>query len=61
VDARKEIKVSIPVELHVKLRSIKLLHGRLIEDQVTDALRAYFAEVERHAPLPAHGAAVEAQ
>jgi hypothetical protein len=48
---RKEVKVNIPVELHVMLRSVKVVQGKLIEDQVTEALEAYFARPEFAAVL----------
>ncbi|MHB8586743.1 MAG: hypothetical protein ACYDDF_13030 [Thermoplasmatota archaeon] len=39
---RKEVKVRIPVYLHVRLHSLKILTGREIGDVVTEALTTYF-------------------
>lgn len=46
LDGLREMKVKIPLKLHVSLHSLKLLSGRQISDIVTEALLAYMA---RHA------------
>lgn len=38
----KEVKVKIPVGMHIKLHSMKVLTGKQISDAVTEALGAYF-------------------
>ena len=38
----REVKVRIPVRLHLKLHTIKVLTGKPISDCVTEALEAYF-------------------
>ena len=44
LDGVREMKVKIPLRLHVSLHSMKLLSGRQISDIVTEALVAYLAE-----------------
>ncbi|MHB8585997.1 MAG: hypothetical protein ACYDDF_09240 [Thermoplasmatota archaeon] len=51
----KEVKVKIPVGIHIKLHSMKVLTGKQISDAVTEALGEYF-HVPVHpvdAPSPA--------
>jgi hypothetical protein len=40
----KEIKVTIPAELHLRLVQEKILHGQPIGTSVSEALRIYFGE-----------------
>ncbi len=42
LDRMKEVKVKIPVGLHVQLHSMKVLTGKQISDAVTEALDHYF-------------------
>lgn len=52
-DRVKELKVVIPVELHLMLLRRKLLHGHTIASSVEEALRNYFAGLEDpHAEAP---------
>lgn len=46
----KELKVIIPVELHLLLMRRKLLQGQTIASSVEEALRAYFAQLEGARP-----------
>lgn len=46
----KELKVIIPMELHLQLLRRKLLHGQTIASSVEEALRRYFTELEAKAP-----------
>lgn len=39
----REMKVKIPLRLHISLHSLKLLSGRQISDIVTEALQNYLA------------------
>jgi hypothetical protein len=41
-DEKKEIKVKIPVEYHVKLHTLKVLKGQEISTTVESALTRYF-------------------
>jgi hypothetical protein len=45
-DRLKELKVTIPAELHLELVRRKLLKGQTIAATVQDALREYFDEHE---------------
>ena len=40
----KDLKVRIPVRLHIKLHSVKVLTGKHISDSITEALDAYFED-----------------
>lgn len=40
----KEIKVRIPLSFHVRLHSMKVLHGTPISAAITEALDRYFAD-----------------
>lgn len=42
---RKTMKVSLPVEQHLKLHAIKILEGQNLSESVRRALEAYFEEV----------------
>lgn len=42
VPDEKTIKTTIPGDLYLKLHSVKLLTGKQIKEQVTDALEAHF-------------------
>jgi hypothetical protein len=44
--AEKEIKVRLPTSYHVKLHTIKVLHGPTISEQVREALDLWFARLE---------------
>lgn len=44
LDGVREMKVKIPLRLHVSLHSLKLLSGRQISDIVTEALQAYMVQ-----------------
>lgn len=44
--AEKEIKVRIPLTFHIKLHTIKVLHGQSISSTVRQALEAYFREFD---------------
>jgi DNA-binding protein Fis len=46
VPDRKEIKVKIFEEQHVKLHTLKILQGQTIGDSVEDALDAYFEQLD---------------
>ncbi|MCA1813440.1 MAG: hypothetical protein LC624_05760 [Halobacteriales archaeon] len=43
LDGVREMKVKIPLRLHISLHSMKLLSGRQLSDIVTEALVAYMA------------------
>lgn len=43
LDGVREMKVKIPLRLHVSLHSLKLLSGRQISEIVTEALITYMA------------------
>jgi hypothetical protein len=47
LDGVREMKVKIPLRLHVSLHSLKLLSGRQISDIVTEALTTYMAQQPR--------------
>lgn len=47
LDGVREMKVKIPLRLHVSLHSLKLLSGRQISDIVTEALTTYMAAQPR--------------
>ena len=49
-DRLKELKVVIPVELHLQLLRRKLLHGETIASTVEEALRQYFTELDAQPP-----------
>lgn len=49
-DAGKELKVRLPMALHLKLHTAKLLKGQLISDTVRIALERYFREEPLEAP-----------
>lgn len=42
LDDEKELKVKIPVDFHVKLHTLKVLHGQNISSTVEQALTRYF-------------------
>lgn len=42
LDDDKELKVKIPVDFHVKLHTLKVLHGQNISSTVEQALTRYF-------------------
>lgn len=44
LDRVKEVKVKIPISMHIKLHSIKVLTGKQISDAVTEALEVYFGQ-----------------
>jgi hypothetical protein len=53
----KELKVTIPADLHLQLLRRKILYGETITATVEAALRAYFLAMETHpvdAPEPEH-------
>lgn len=50
----REMKVQLPIELHLRLHSAKVFYGERICDVVTRALEAYFQQNP-----PAHAAAPE--
>lgn len=52
--AEKEIKVRIPMDQHIKLHTLKVLHGQSISATVKVALSNYFRdfEAERAAQAP---------
>ena len=41
-DAEKELKVRLPLPLHVKLHTVKVMEGQSIQTTVREALDAYF-------------------
>jgi hypothetical protein len=43
LDGVREMKVKIPVRLHISLHGLKLLSGRPLSDIVTEALQGYVA------------------
>jgi hypothetical protein len=43
LDGVREMKVKIPLRLHISLHSLKLLSGRQLSEIVTEALVAYLA------------------
>ena len=47
LDGVREMKVKIPLRLHVSLHSLKLLSGRQISEIVTEALVTYMATQSR--------------
>lgn len=44
--ARKHLKVTLSTDLLVNLHRLKILTGKAISDTVSDALEAYFAEIQ---------------
>lgn len=44
--SEKEIKVRIPMQQHIRLHTIKVLHGQSISDTVKAALDAYFRDFD---------------
>lgn len=42
IDGEKQLKVKIPVRMHVRLHTLKILTGETISDTVAEALEAYF-------------------
>jgi hypothetical protein len=46
----KELKVRLPAPVHIKLHTIKVLHGQSIHDSVLQALEAYFRAFEAEHP-----------
>lgn len=42
---RKELKVRLPVDLHLQLHHLKIVTGRTISSTVTEALALYYEEV----------------
>lgn len=44
LDGVREMKVKIPLRLHISLHGLKLLSGRQLSDIVTEALTAYMSE-----------------
>lgn len=47
----REIKVSLPLELHIRLHEGKILHGERISDVVARALESYLKlDASREAP-----------
>ena len=55
LDARKSIKVKLPIRQHIKLHALKLFTEKNISETVEKALDAYFAEMK--AAEEANGAA----
>lgn len=51
----KELKVTIPAELHLLLLRRKILHGDTIASTVESALRAYFEALETQPPPAPQG------
>lgn len=45
----KELKVTIPTDLHLQLLRRKILYGETITESVEAALRAYFLAMEARA------------
>lgn len=45
-DRSKELKVRLPLEQHVQLHTLKVMHGQPIQVTVRDALAAYFRDFE---------------
>lgn len=43
-DALKELKVQLPVRLHLRLHAVKLVKGQKIAEIVREALDAHFAK-----------------
>lgn len=48
----REIKVKLPVSLHIKLHGLKITKHRAISDVVLEALEDYFARLEREGKKP---------
>jgi hypothetical protein len=46
LDREKEVKVKIPLGIHLKLHSMKVITGQHISDTVTEALESYFEQEE---------------
>lgn len=46
LDSEKEVKVKIPLGIHLKLHSMKVITGQHISDTVTEALQDYFEDEE---------------
>lgn len=67
LDARKEVKVKLPISHLIKLHGLKLVKGQTITDTVIEALNQYFEQnlLERGSahkvpePQPASAAADE--
>lgn len=46
LDELREIKVKLPVNLHIRLQSLKIIKGVAISRMVLDALESYFEKLE---------------
>lgn len=53
LERTRELKVRIPVRIHLQLMSLKLLTGKQMSDAVAEALDAYFAKFEPAPGVPA--------
>lgn len=42
MNTKREIKVKVPVSTHLRLHSLKLLHGQNISETIEAALTMYF-------------------
>jgi hypothetical protein len=51
LESLREIKVKIPIAMHIRLHSMKVLTGKQISEAVTDALRNY---LEANRPTHRH-------
>lgn len=45
-DAMKDLKVRIPVEYHIQLRTLKILKGKSMSDALSEALDLYFENAQ---------------
>ena len=56
MNERREMKVNLPVDLHLRLHAIKIRRGVRIADTVVAALEEYFDEQTVRARAPEPGA-----
>lgn len=46
MESERQLKVTVPPEMMIRLHSIKVLTGKNLTDQVREALEEYFAEMD---------------
>ena len=60
LDARKSIKVKLPIRQHIKLHALKLFTEKNISETVEKALDAYFAEMKAQEEASGSGVSLDA-
>lgn len=43
----KDLKVKLPVDYHIQLRTLKILKGKSLSDALAEALDLYFADAKQ--------------